>query len=64
MEKKDLENLEEKLDGIYQLLSHQNSLLSEIKGKLAEITWIPIYLIGGAIGIFLVVEAYNFLFGY
>ena len=64
MDKKDLKNLEEKLDDIYSSLSHQNILLSEIKEILVEFKWLPAYVIGGAFGWFLVVKVWNFLFGY
>jgi len=64
MIEKDFKNLEEKLDDIYNSLSHQNILLSEIKEILVEFKWLPVYVIGGAFGWFLVVKVWNFLFGY
>ncbi len=64
MDKKDLENLEEKLEEIDELLSHQNILLNEIKEILAEFKWFPVYVIGGIFGWLIIERVWNFLFGY
>lgn len=68
MNKKDLENLEEKLDDIYGSLSYQNTVLNEIKEILDGFKWLPLNLVIGVVfgllGWFIVSKLWDLLFGY
>ena len=64
MDKKDLKNLEEKLDDIYGSLSYQNTLLNEIKEILVGFKWVSFAAVIGFVGSLIIGRVWNFFFGY